>query len=186
MPTQTHAFFLELHNVWENVQAIKRHLEALGRMHAEALMVVTMIDQAETSRKISIMQNETTRLFGASLKSLQKLSQETIRPDEMSALSKQLERLMKYCKKNESLQRKAKAVYQKIIANEIKIVNSNASKDEIDAIVCGNITREQIMKQIKNQGPIFNTINALHLNISNIDQSVTTLSQLFQDMMLVC
>jgi t-SNARE complex subunit (syntaxin) len=196
-------FFSNVEKVKKNVNIVKQVIKRISEIQQQVVFATSNDKEAELSAELKPLTEETNKRANTTKQILQNLKVETekmkqnadakqseirIRENLVSTLTRKFIDVMK---EYQSVQTKYKTEIKKKVKRHVQIVKSDASSEEIDAIIRTG-GADKVFKEAILQGEASETIRNMYLLVSDkyqdvlaLEQSISELNQMFVDFALL-
>ena len=196
-------FFSDVELVKKNVNVIKQVIKRVSEIQQQVVFANSNDKEAELSAELKPLTDETNKRANQTKQILQDLREGTekmkqradtkqseirIRENLVATLTRKFIDVMK---EYQSVQTKYKTEIKKKVKRHVQIVKSDASSEEIDAII-RNGGADKIIKETILQGEASETVRNMYLLVSDkyqdvlaLEQSINELNQMFIDFALL-
>lgn len=196
-------FFTDVEKVKKNVNIVKQVIKRVSEIQQQVVFATSNDKEAELSAELKPLTEETNKRANTTKQILQNLKMETekmkqtagakqseirIRENLVNTLTRKFIDVMK---EYQSVQTKYKTEIKKKVKRHVQIVKSDASSEEIDAIIRTG-GADKVFKEAILQGEASETIrNMYHLvsdkyqDVLALEQSISELNQMFVDFALL-
>ncbi|CAO3618623.1 unnamed protein product [Cunninghamella echinulata] len=194
------AFFTEVEEIKELNRMIHANISDIEELHGSALVNISEEQTNQNARKLDKLVNETTKLNNETKKRIQglelanaKLPPSTgdlpMRKTQHAALKKKfIESIQRY----QDIERTYQQKYRQRVERQIRIVQPDASPDDIERILDSDEASSQIFQQSlmsSNRSgqarAVLNEVQTRHDDIKKIEKTILELHQLFMDMQMM-
>ncbi|KAI8799958.1 t-SNARE, partial [Cladochytrium replicatum] len=178
-------FYNKIDEIQNEICTLVEHIHALEERHKSVLSSVGTEESSRSQARLSVLQNEVDALFSRARAGMMELRQ--LRTDGGQGVLQQkvlAQKLQEVAVRYRELQTTYRSSYVKRIERQVRIVNPDATEEEIEsAVVFGNVFGQQLLSsQIASQRQILSDVQARQREIQQIDQSITELLTLFEEM----
>ena len=196
-------FFVDVEKVKKNVNIVKQVIKRISEIQQQVVFATSNDKEAELSAELKPLTEETNKRANTTKQILQNLKTETekmkqtvgakqseirIRENLVNTLTRKFIDVMK---EYQSVQTKYKTEIKKKVKRHVQIVKSDASSEEIDAIIKQG-GADKVFKEAILQGEASETIRNMYLLVSDkyqdvlaLEQSISELNQMFVDFALL-
>merc|ERR1719330_1006912 len=198
------AFYKDIEKIRADIEAIEETTKRIGDMNDKAVSVVSDREEAELSRELTPLIQETNNGAKRTKNMLELLKEEnakfkkekTVKDSDMrireNLCNTLTRKFIDEMKLYQSTQQKYKTDLKDKAVRQIKLIKPEATPDEVDTIMKSDGGRTELMQQTVLAGGVNESIKQAYTNVAGkyqdviaLEQSVAELHQMFLDFALL-
>ncbi|KAG9016309.1 Plasma membrane t-SNARE, secretory vesicle fusion [Tulasnella sp. 427] len=186
------AFYSEISAIQDQIRVFNDNVNRISELHSRSLNNMDEVAMQRTEAQLDALVEDTRTLSGNLKRRIQDLERRggagrdgQIRKQQSGLVkSKFVEAIQNY----QEVEKQYRAKYKARLERQYKIVNPNATPDEVQAVVNnegdGQIFAQALMNSQRygQSKAAYNEVQERHKDIMKIEQTITELAQLFNDM----
>ncbi|KAI8817545.1 t-SNARE [Fimicolochytrium jonesii] len=186
------SFFEDVESVKSGIEQVKQNVRSIDQLHQRALLGTSPDEQARYTRQVDDLQAQTSDLINDLRTHVKQLAAATktasaadrpVRDQQQKALAS---KLMDVAQQYQEVQLRSKQKYRQRMEREIRIARPDATPSEVERALDSNngqvFSQQLLSSRVGAQRTALQEVQNRHEEIHKIEQSVTELFTLFQEM----